>query len=94
MYNLGLQIENGSEKPTNSGGVDQVSFVQTKVSDGRYWSVREKVLLALVVVFLTGFIVFAILYATASKGNTVDSFLVLFSFCSLFHTYCDTELTF
>ncbi|CAB3992484.1 endothelin-converting enzyme homolog isoform X1, partial [Paramuricea clavata] len=63
------QKENGSKKATYNH-TSQITLVQPKSSDGRHWSVFEKVLLALVLLFFVGFLIFVVLYATTEAATT------------------------
>ena len=73
------QRENGSELKV--AHASQVTLVHTKSGGkNRHWSVFEKVLLALVLIFFVGFIVFVALYANklsddnnSDNGNDTDN---------------------
>jgi hypothetical protein len=61
---------NGSEKAVNSPATSQVNLVQPNGKAGdRRWSVFEKVLLVLVLIFFIGFIVFVALYASELSND-------------------------
>ncbi len=55
------QKENGSQKAINTN-ISQVNLVRPKSSGVRHWSVFEKVLVALALIFFVGFVVFVALY--------------------------------
>ena len=69
------QRENGSELKVANNHVSQVTLVHTESGGkNRHWSVFEKVLLALVLIFFVGFIVFVALYANKlSDDNSSDN---------------------
>lgn len=83
------QKENDSEKASYTH-TSQITLVQPKSSDGRHWSVFEKVLLALVLLFFVGFLIFVVLYATTEAATTTKEakgkLVLLLQRNSTFHT--------
>ena len=87
------QCENGSHKEMTSHP-SQATLVHTKGNSSRPWSVLEKVLLALVLIFFLAFVVFVALYADklseddeGDKVKTMKGKLMLFDL--IFLHECD-----
>ena len=60
-------MENGSGKPAQS--TSQITLVHPNGIGDRRWSVFEKVLLALALIFFVGFVVFVALYASELSSD-------------------------
>lgn len=71
MDNL-RQPENFSERSFPHNFASQDTLVHTKSNGNRQWSVLQKVLLALVVIFFVAFIVFVVLYADKLSDDDGD----------------------
>ena len=66
------QPENFTERNVPHNYASQDTLVHTKSNGDRQWSVLQKVLLALVVIFFVAFIVFVVLYADKLSDDDGD----------------------